>query len=338
MSTPLHALANGSFTSNGQAFPLQLPGSFDVFEMYNITDIGSAAANTNIMYAKYTSLMPSGSALLNLKTNGAATWAATSMLAAGGLGFIPVTDSGSASLSAANTTITAITAANPAAVALTSTTGLTGGAAGATGNSVIRLYNTTGMLQIAGMDFSIDTLVANTSFNLTWMNAAGFAAPATAGSFRIVPFNPRYYPPNRYITSISRAASAVITLSVQHNFTVGQEVRIICPSAFGMTQINNLLGVITAVGTAAQNTITVNIDSSGFNAFAFPTSAVAAAGVTFAQVVPVGEAAINSIAQPYGNLLDDATRNISFSGLIIGSGVQTSGVLYQWIARNGVTV
>jgi hypothetical protein len=337
MSTPLHALATGSFTSTGGAFNLNLPGEFDKFEIYNITDIGSAVANTNVMYAQFTSLMPAGSAILNKKTSGSATWQLTSMLAAGGLGFTPVFDSGSTAWSAANNTITGITAANPAAVAATNTTGLIGGAAGTAGNSVIQIYNTTGMLQIAGIQFGIDTVVANTSFNLTWLNSAAFAAPATAGSFRIVPFDPRYYPRNRTITAITQAASAVITLSVPHQFTVGQEVRILCPSQFGMTQINNQLGVITAVGTAAQNTITVNINSTAYNAFAFPTSAIAAAGTSFAQVVPVGEGAINSITQPYGNLLDDATVNTSFNGIIIGSGVQTTAKLYQWIARTGVT-
>ncbi len=130
----------------------------------------------------------------------------------------------------------------------------------------------------------------------------------------------------------------MITLSVAHGYTVGQEVRFNVPSAFGMTEINGLLGVITAVTTGSTNTITVNIDSTGFTAFAFPTSAVAAAGVTFAQVVPVGEAAINSVSQPFGNLLDDATRNVSVTGVIVGSTVQTTGKLYQWFARKATSI
>jgi hypothetical protein len=101
--------------------------------------------------------------------------------------------------------------------------------------------------------------------------------------------------------------------------------------------MNNLLGVITAINTTT-NTITVNIDSSGFTAFAFPTSAIAALGVSFALVVPVGEAAINSSSQPFGNLLDDATRNISFNGVIIGTAVQSASKLYQWVAERGITI
>jgi hypothetical protein len=60
--------------------------------------------------------------------------------------------------------------------------------------------------------------------------------------------------------------------------------------------------------------------------------------VTFAQVVPVGEAAINSSSQPYGNLLDDATDNQSVSGVTIGATVQTTAKVYQYIATRGVSV
>jgi hypothetical protein len=137
--------------------------------------------------------------------------------------------------------------------------------------------------------------------------------------------------------SISKASSAVIVLSVTHQYTVGQQVRIIVPSAFGMTEINNQLVTITAINTTT-NSITVNIDSTNFTTFAFPTSAVAALGVSQAIVVPVGEAAVNSTAQPFGNLLDDATRNTSFNGVIVGTTVQTGSKLYQWVAERGLSI
>jgi hypothetical protein len=41
---------------------------------------------------------------------------------------------------------------------------------------------------------------------------------------------------------------------------------------------------------------------------------------------------------PWENLLDDATRNTSFRGLIIGPAVQTSGQTYRWFAERGVQV
>lgn len=330
MSTPLHSVLTGSFTSDGTVKNITLPSGYDDFEMINITDLGSAAANTNVMKARGTSLMPAGYGLYNPKTSGAATIAIESMATSGGFTF--VSDSASRSIGGSVALSgTEINRANPAVCGTGSTANLVDSV------SVVRLYNTTGMLQVAGMDFTVGTIVANTSFQLKYLDNSGFAADATAGSYRIINADARFYPRNRYITAITAASSAVITLSVTHGFTVGQLVRIIVPDAFGMTQINGQLGTVTAINTT-NNTITVNIDSSGYTAFAFPTSAVAAAGVTFAQVVPVGEAAVNSVSQPYGNLLDDATDNVSFTGISIGATVQTTGKVYQWFARKGVTL
>jgi hypothetical protein len=152
------------------------------------------------------------------------------------------------------------------------------------------MINTTGMLQIAGMDFTVGTVNAGVSFQLRYLDSSGFGAAATNADWRIVPFDPQFYPRRRYITGITQAASAVITMSVAHEFSVGETVRIFNPdSNFGMGQINGQLGTITAVTTGATNTITVDIDSSAYSAFAFPTSAVAAAGITFPQVIPVGD-------------------------------------------------
>jgi hypothetical protein len=330
MSTPIHALLTGSFTSDGATKNISLPSGYDSFEMLNITDIGSAESATPVMRAQGTSSMSAGSAYYNLKTSGAATNALELSTTSGGFTF--VTDSASTAIGASVAlNSTEINRANPAVADTATTTGLVDSV------SVVRLFNTTGMLQVSGMDFTVGTIVASTSFQLKYLNNSGFAADATSGQYRIINADPRFYPRNRYITAITAASSAVITLSVTHGYTVGQAVRIIVPDAFGMTQIDGLLGTITAISTA-NNTITVDINSTGFTAFAFPTSATAATGVTFAQVVPVGEAAINSSSQAYGNLLDDATDNTSYTGISIGTTVQTTGKVYQWFARKGVSL
>jgi|SRR6267378_4832818 len=325
MSTAIHGLLTGTFTSDGNLLNIALPSGYSEFRMINITDIGSAAASTPVMRAQGTSSMAAGSAYYNLKTNGAATVAIETTTTTGGFTFLA--DSGDQTPSAA-VAITGITNATPPVVSTASTSGLNN-------LDIVRVYGTTGQLNIAGLDFTIDTIVANTSFNLAYMVAPG--AAATAGFWRRIPFDSRFYPRNRYITSISQAASAVIIMSVVHGFTVGQDVRIIVPAVFGMVEMNNLLGVITAINTTT-NSITVNINSTGFTAFAFPTSAIAAGGVTFAQVVPVGEAAINSVSQPFGNLLDDATDNVSFTGIQVGTTVQTTGKLYQWFAYKNQSI
>jgi hypothetical protein len=326
MSSPIHAVLTGSFTSDGATKNIALPSGYDSFEMINITDIGSTEAASPAMRAQGTSVMSAGSAYYNLKTSGAATNALELSTTSGGFTFIA--DSAGLALGPlVATSGTDINRANPAVVSTGTTTNLVDSV------SVVRLINNVGMLQISGMDFTVGTISASTSFQLKYLNNSGFAADSTSGFYRIVNASPRYYPRNRFITAITAASSAVVTLSVTHGFTAGQTVRFVVPSAFGMTQMDGLLGTITAVSTA-NNTITVNIDSSAFTAFAFPTSATAATGVTFAQVVPVGEAASST----YANLLDDATDNVSFTGVSIGTTVQTTGKVYQWFARKGVTL
>lgn len=324
MSTPIHAIVSGTFTSDGAIRNISIPSGYDDFRLVNITDIGSAAAATPVMRAEGTSSMAAGSAYYNLKTNGAATVQIETTTLTGGFTF--VNDSGLQTPSNA-TVITAITNAAPPVVSA-ATTGLNN-------FDIVRVYGTTGQLNIAGLDFTINNIVAGVSFELIYMVAPG--AAATAGFWRRIPFDARYYPRRRYIASISLATSAVIVMTVTHGFTVGQQVRMIVPAVFGMTQMDGLLGTVTAINTTT-NSITVNIDSSAFTAFAFPTSAIAALGVNFAQVVPVGEAAVNTLALPVANSLDDATRNVSFTGVQIGTTIQTTGKLYQWFATKGVNV
>lgn len=326
MSSPVKAILTGTFTSDGLSRNISLPSGYTTFEMVNITDIGSTAANTNVIRARGMSSMAAGSAFYSPKTSGSATLALETMTLTGGFTF--VADSGGYAPEAA-LAVTSATNASPPVLTMTSSTG------NVLAGDIVRYYGASGQYNIAGMDFTAGTVVANTSIALAYMGAPG--AVGAGGSVRRIPFDLRYYPRARYITAITQAASAVVTMSVTHGYTVGQAVRIVVPAAFGMTQINGLIGNITAINTST-NTITVDINSTGFTAFAFPTSAVAASGVTFAQVVPVGEAAINSPSQPYGNLLDDATRNASFTGIQIGATVQTTAKLYQWVATKGTSI
>lgn len=320
MSIPLNSCLQGNFTSTGGTFVLPVEFSPVYFRMTNLTKQGSTANPGVVKRVEWYAGMPTDSAFTVTNTNGAAT-DQSNYITSGG---ITLVDTSIRTPGALNTGITAISQANPAVVSLASTAGIAQG-------YIALMSNTTGMLQISGWAFTVGTVVASTSFTLAYLDSSGFAAAATAGDVRIIPYNPLFYPRNRLITSITQASSAVIQLSVTHGFTVGQLVRIYVPSQFGMTQMNAQLATVTAVNTST-NTITVNINSTGFTAFAFPTSAVAATGVNFPQVVPVGEAA----TAPYQNLLDDATFNTSVVGLNIGSAVcGASNDVIEYVAFSG---
>jgi hypothetical protein len=329
MSSPINAQLTGTFTSDGTAVNLSLPSGYTEIELTNLTDIGSTAASTPVMKSWGYSSMTNGYGIYATKTNGAATIAIPTTTTSNGFTF--VSDSGLQTPGAALDIDTGISQATQAVVTTTVTTGLAN-------NDIVRIYGTTGMLQIAGMDFTISNLSAGSSYRLAYLDSSGFAAAATAGTARRIPFDARYYPVNRYITKVtSSGTSSIITLSVTHGFTAGQAVRFVVPDEFGMTQLDGLIGNITAVGASdgvVTNTITVDIDSSAFTAFAFPTSAISAAGVNFAQVVPVGMTATGT----YANNLDDATYNEAFRGVIVGTSMQTTAKEYQWVARKGTSI
>ena len=62
MSTPIHAMLAGTFTSAGTVVNLALPSGYDSIELINITDIGNVDNTTPVMKARRTSAMNAGSA------------------------------------------------------------------------------------------------------------------------------------------------------------------------------------------------------------------------------------------------------------------------------------
>jgi len=338
MSSPLNAVYTGTFTTDAtpSAVTLNLPASATEIEVINITDLNTPAAT--VIKAEGFSGGAAGTAIIH--TGNGAT---PNVLAPTGIitnGFTFFDDSGLVPNGAA-VAITAITGANPA-VASSASPAVVG--------DVVRVYRTTAMLQVAGMDFTVTAVNPGVTQTFGYADLSLFVgSPATAGFMRILPFkgvplssgaiapDPRFYPRNRYITAITAGATTLVQMSVAHAYHVGEKVRLIVPQEFGMVEINGLLGTVIAVNYTT-NTITLDINSTGFTAFAFPTSVIAAGGINFAQVVPVGEAAINTIALPVGNSLDDRTRNTSIKGVVVGTSCLAASKTYQWIAKKGLAI
>ena len=338
MSSPINAVLTGQFVGSSTAQNIALPAGYQDFEIINITDIGSTASNTDVMKARGTSYMLAGSAYYTPKTSGAATNALEVTTLTGGFTFF--SDSGS-QVPGAQLSGSAISSAAPGVVSSAATSTLGNG-------NVVRMYNTVGLLQIGGMDFTVSAVTANSVFSLAYLDTT--QTNLTAGStsnYRIIPNNPRYYPSRRFITNMeSSGVNTIITLSVTHGYTAGQAVRVYVPTNFGSGTNPFTTGAVasTAVpativavgaadGSGFTNTITVNVNSSAYT-WGWPTSASFATGSQVAFVDPVGEAATS----PYQNLLDDATLNQSFIGVQVGTTVQTTGKTYQWFARSGIAL
>ena len=333
MSSPINAIYSGTFVAPAAgSYTVTLPAGATEIEVVNITGVNAAGAV--LLKSEGFSTANAATAITYTGGGGVAAIAAN--------GFTFFDDSGNVANSAP-VAITAITNASPPVASSAST---------AVPGDVVRIYRTTGQLQYAGMDFTVTATNPGVTQTLGWtfLNSAGYAA-GTAGFMTILPFrgvpltsgaiapDPRFYPRNRYITSITPANPAVVSLSVAHSFIPGEKVRVILPAEFNggvASPLNNALATITAVNYTT-NSITLDLSGVG-TAFAFPTSVIAAGGVTFAQIVPVGEAAVNTIALPVANSLDDRTRNTSIRGVVVGSGCMVAGATHQWIAKKGLSI
>jgi len=98
------------------------------------------------------------------------------------------------------------------------------------------------------------------------------------------PINPQYYKPGDFnISSIVNGMTTLVTTTVNHNYVVGQLVRLIIPEIYGGQQFNEQTANVISV--PASNQILIALDSSFFNLFiAHPSS-----GTTQPQVVAVGD-------------------------------------------------
>lgn len=296
--TEYNKIADGEFTSTGVAKFINLPFLPDSFEIWNVT---KWATNTNNL-VKYAFGRPSAAAGTAYTTisNGTANNNAT--ITSGGFSFITAgTYQYGPTIALASTFVTQ---ANPAVVTTASAHGLQ------TGDAVL-LYGTTGMLQIAGVVYTA-TVLSTTTFSIP-VDSSGFASAATAGFMKKVLYPDLYIPFGTVITGIGATVTGVptnntvINTAVNHSFVVGQEVFVVMPqvtsTVWGATWLDTFAyntanavpqqAYITQTASnnsnLAANQFAININGTGQQAFAYPTSAQAALGLTFPQVLAIGD-------------------------------------------------
>lgn len=322
-------LQQGRFTSTGAAKTLQIRSDVDWMRVYNTT-IAAGNQTTAVGVEYYWQRgFPAGAQWEYLKSNAANAANLSQYLTTGGFTLVDTSSNPLGALNNGSTGVSAISNATPPVVTVGSTTGIAAG-------DVVRLYNITNAQQVGGMDFTVGINTLNaTTFDLSYVSTFG-AGIGAAGNFRVVKYSPLYYPRRRFVSAITAAASAVVTMTVTHGFTVGQEVRFVVPAGYGMTEMNGLLGTITAVNTTT-NTITVDIDSSAFTAFTFVINTVGSP----AEVVPVGEDTATALSSSV-SILGDATENQGYIGMILAAGANspagaTNDVIY-WVAGKSFSV
>lgn len=326
---PYQIIESGSFTSSSALQQnIRLTVMPDIFLLQNQTSWGNTVAVAAIK-SKWFNGMAAGTAIA---TNQTVTTNALASAAVATLGF------------------TFIDPSNPTTFAPLAATAITGNAGtfivsmANTGSisvgDYVRLNNVVGEQQIAGYTFQVTAVTVNTSITLGYMASSGttFAADATGAS--VIKYIPnKFYPRWNYIANITQANQAVISFTQSNDFTPGEIISLRIGSQYGMLQANNRHArVLSVTNTATVSSVTTDLNTSGFTAFAFPTSANAfAVGTSPAMVVPSASGVVpfnGSATEPQSppgtNLLDSFdNRNQYF--MQCGSNVITvASAKYYW--------
>lgn len=224
----------------------------DVLRVWNYTEM-AAAEGSGAVLCVGDRIFPNGEGFAQKKDG---SW--TSLKDNKGFTFVDSTQSSLGALK----DLTAISTAEPPVVS-------------AAGNDikkgdVVRLINVTDAKQISGMDFTVGNQTLSASqFSLDYMRKLDKAG--AAGKYRKV-INPVGLTQSlRYITDITKGAETVIKYSVKHPYVVGDVIRQSIDKPYGMVEMNDIKGTITAIDTD-KNTVTVDIDSTTFSDFKYPAS------------------------------------------------------------------
>jgi hypothetical protein len=196
-----------------------------------------------------------------------------------------------------------------AITAINGTTGVvsTGSTAGLSVGDLVRLVNVTGALQLSNTLYAITAITTNTSITLGMFASAVTAgltiANGTTGFYQKV-YPGFMYPKLSPVLFITQATQAVVYFARPNDYTPGELVDFQIPTPYGMIQLSNLtrrgghsaLGtnpsgaarVLSVVNTATVSSITIDVDTTGFTPFVYPTSALFAGGHSPAVCFPAG--------------------------------------------------
>lgn len=104
--------------------------------------------------------------------------------------------------------------------------------------------------------------------------------------YQNVPIHTEYYKPKKFfISDITLGVQTLIETSIDMDYEIGQQIRLIIPPEFGCRQLNQAFGYVIEIPSS--NEVLVDIDSSQ-NVDPY----IAASATTSAQILAIGD--INS--------------------------------------------
>ncbi len=307
---------------------IAVPSGTDWIWTYNFTQslvVGGATPNSIENYWQLN--MPVDSSYVKYYTTGTAVLNGD-VIASGGISVYDPSGVNPYSLPLVGAAIatTAISNATRPVVLTATTAGLAVG-------SVVRMSNTL-QEDTNGIDMVVGAINPGVSFTLLAASNALANVPGGvggAGFYRKINVESPWYPARRFITNITRAVNAQVSLSTAAGFVVGQLIRFHIPAVSGMVELDGQAATILV--KVDEYNYLVSINTTGYTAFTYPT--IAQQPSDFPIVVPVGEdtsraLTLGGVQFPVINgmrvnatqsgILSDSTVDTGFLGVVLGTG------------------
>ena len=305
--TEYSRMAKGHFTSTGAAQVIKLPFKPDAVQLWNYTVANSAATSQNVASAYWDADMGQGFAIQQgynatpaliydtVTANGISAFSAGQLLQFGAAKQVVASTKGT-------TTSFQVTAHGYKIGDVVLFEGLF-------------QSSTTGMPQMNGIPFTVITVTDADNFIVNWnSNNSSYtnlsASPSSAKVKQIL-YPYLYFPGEVVISAITTGTTTTIDTASAHNFVVGQEVAFRIPSQWGTVELNTLPNVLTpgspvygyVISVTDFNTFVVNIDSSSYTAFTTAIGVTSVPGLSFPQVVAVGDVNTGGVQLSSGSQL-----------------------------------
>lgn len=114
------------------------------------------------------------------------------------------------------------------------------------------------------------------------MTSVGTVISYPIPAYSNVPVQPQFYQPSQFfISDITLGQTTTVTTTVDHNYVIGQEVRLIIPPSFGCRQLNNQTGFVLSI--PEDDEVVLDIYSLGGDPY------VSSSATTKAQILAIGD-------------------------------------------------
>lgn len=132
-------------------------------------------------------------------------------------------------------------------------------------------------------------------------------------AFQNVPIHPEFFKPRRFVISnVTFGQTTIVTTARDHDYVIGQEIRLIIPPSFGCRQLNDLRGFVLSIPST--NQVEVTIDSS-VNVDAYIASTDSTESAQIVAIGDVNTGAINRHGRHHNKtFIPGSFRNISPRG------------------------